>query len=119
MDIIILEELVLEAYVGVSSKERGASQQVSVTVSIETDFSNAILSDCVEDTINYSVVKQDITELLQENQFTLLETLAHTVAACILRDPRACRVTVSVQKLRIWQNGKPGVTIMRENPLPS
>ena len=59
--------------------------------------------------------KEKIIEIIQTNSFYLIEKLADTLCAEILKDKRIGKVELTIRKTAVWDNGVPGVTIAREN----
>jgi dihydroneopterin aldolase len=103
MDQIIIEDLVVEARIGVSEEERVQPQQVMVCVVMDLDFSGAAAGDDLTRTIDYFAVSQRLLGLGKGRQWKLIETLAVDVAELILREFKPARVGVEVKKFIIPQ----------------
>lgn len=99
-DVIELRGLRAMAICGVLDSEQDRPQPISVDVEIHADLSQAVRSDDLVDTIDYSQVTARIASVLGDERFTLLEHLAGRLAEVILEDPLADAVTLTVRKLR-------------------
>ena len=98
MDKIILN-LALPFYVGVLKKERAEPQNLNIYIEIFSDFQDAAMNDDINDTINYSEIKNLITKISENNKYNLLETLAQRIAYDILEYPRAEKVLIRISKV--------------------
>ena len=99
MDRIILSDIELYAYGGVTEAERKVGQRYRVNVTLELDLAAAARSDAIEDTVSYADVHTVVVETARERQFNLLENVAARIADRILRRFPADRVTVHLEKL--------------------
>lgn len=98
-DVIFIKGLCVEAIIGVYDWERTITQPLSIDIALETDISQAALSDEVEDALNYKAICDDVTAWCQSIQSKLLEHLAVQLSDKILDKYPACqKVTISVAK---------------------
>ena len=86
MDIIYLNNLRIDAVIGVNEWERCAKQALVLDVEMGTDVTRAAASDSVRDTIDYKAVAHRLAACVQDSRFELLETLAEHVAGIILKE---------------------------------
>ena len=86
------------AYHGVMEQERQVGGEYLVTVSVDTDFSQAMESDDVADTVNYATLYDVVArEMRQPSQ--LLEHVAGRIAKSVLKGfPTVDSVSVSITK---------------------
>ena len=87
------------AYHGLLPEER--SQGQSFEVDVELYFcppEKAIRTDDIQETIDYRQVYQDIREIVEEQQYRLLETLAERLASSLLNKYSVTGVTIRVRK---------------------
>ncbi len=83
---------------GALSQEQPVGAYFYVSAEIETDFTAAMDSDCLSDTINYADIAQTIKEEM-EKPSQLMEHVAGRIAKRILnRFPTAKTVIISLSK---------------------
>lgn len=81
MDKIIINGLEIDTIIGVYDWERQKSQKVILNLVLVTDFSQAMRSDNVEDTIDYAAIVERIELLAEAHQPELLENFAELIFA--------------------------------------
>jgi len=116
MDKIKINDLSIRAIIGTEDYEREAEQEVIVNVTLFTDITEAGTTDDLQDTIDYSELKNAIYEMAVEAEFQLIESLAEEIAAMSLDRDGVVRTKVSVQKpsaLRFTRSAE--VEIVRES----
>ncbi|HEY5383072.1 MAG TPA: hypothetical protein VIJ88_00755, partial [Candidatus Paceibacterota bacterium] len=57
--------------------------------------------------------KNIIETILKGSSRYLIETLAEDIAAKILEDKRIVSAEITIKKTAVWDNGIPGVTVVR------
>lgn len=115
MDKIHIRGLRCRCIVGIFPEERTKTQDVEINLTLFADLRSACRSDCIEDTIDYKRVKDDVVALVERSSFMLIERLAEAVADVCLAQSRVRRVQVTVDKpgaLRFAQSV--AVEIVRE-----
>ncbi|MCL2022017.1 MAG: dihydroneopterin aldolase [Betaproteobacteria bacterium] len=105
MDTIVIDELCLDAWVGVYPREIALAQNVLLSLEIGIPPVAAV-SDNIRDTIDYERLIVRLREALSERKFALLEALAGFVANLILEEFAALKVRVAVAKLGIFREVK-------------
>lgn len=98
MDVMFLRDLRIQTIVGVWDWERQMPQTVSIDLEIAADIAKAAASDKLDDTVNYKAVAKDVTRVVTDGQFKLVETMAERIAECVLRQHGAGWVRVTVNK---------------------
>lgn len=98
MDTIALKGMVFYGYHGVLPEERSLGQRFVVDVEVETDLRKAGASDQLEHTINYSKLFQAAKEVIEGEHKNLLEAVAESIAAKVLRSLPIAAVRVRVSK---------------------
>ncbi len=98
MDRIFIRDLGIEAVIGIWDWERQVTQRVRIDLEIATDAARAAATDNIDDALNYKAVVQSVTELVQQGEFRLVETMAERIAACVLGEHGAAWVSVRVAK---------------------
>jgi dihydroneopterin aldolase len=117
MDFIFIEEMRVEAHVGIYDRERAAPQtlELSLTFGVPDE---AALADDIAKTIDYATVIQRIRQELAARQFNLLETLGEYLIALLLDEFGAPWVKVSIAKVGIARGvRRVGVQIERARSL--
>jgi dihydroneopterin aldolase len=114
MDIIFIEELRAETWIGIYPREKAMPQTVEISLHIGVSTASAGNSDDIRDTVDYAVVVERLRSDLQASHFNLLEKLVEHIAAFLLKNFAAQWVRVSVAKLGMLPGVKRvGVTIER------
>jgi dihydroneopterin aldolase len=111
---IFVRDCSVRTVIGVPELERRQPQTLSMDLDIELEVNGAARSDHIADTVDYAAVIAEIRECLAAKSYFLLERLAEFIAARILDEFGARRVTVQVAKVGILEDvGKVGVKITR------
>jgi dihydroneopterin aldolase len=114
MDIIFIEALRLETWIGLYPREKAMPQTVMLDLQIGISTAPAGASDDIRDTIDYAVVTERLRGGLADRHFNLLESLAEFVATLILQEFAAQWTRVSIAKLGMLKEAKRvGVIIER------
>ena len=98
MDVIFLEQVKVQAQLGVPAWERLLPQTILLDIEIGYDLSKAGKSDGIADTIDYGAVVNRIRDSLSKHSFQLVEALAEHVSQLILHEFGALRVKIKVAK---------------------
>ena len=87
---------------GVYEEERLTGNEFSIDVELEGDFSKAIATDQVEESVDIDQVAMLVHDINRQNQFHLIESFADAICrALLLRFPILSRVVVRVTKLTL------------------
>ncbi|MDE0023889.1 MAG: dihydroneopterin aldolase [Spirochaetaceae bacterium] len=115
MDHVIIRELRVTCIAGILPAERTTPQDVVVSLVVGTDTARAARSGELADTVDYAALAGQVRELIVSGRYRLLEAMAEDLAACVLRDPRAARVRVTIRKPAAIAGARDaGVEIVRE-----
>ncbi len=98
MDRILIENLRLQAILGVYEHERHQPQTVQISVRLETDTRAAAASDDLADCVDYDALTQRIRAHVRAAARRTVEALAQDIASLCLQIPQVTRVTVRVLK---------------------
>jgi dihydroneopterin aldolase len=114
MDVIFIRELRLEAWIGLHRHEKLAPQTIELDIEIAVPGDAVFRTGKVADTVDYGVVVERIRDVLAQEKFGLVESLAERVAGLVLDEFHCPRVKVSIAKLGILREAKRvGVSIER------
>lgn len=111
MTIIYINDLVVKGKHGFHAHEKKQLQWFGVSVELATD-TKAIRSDRLEDTVNWSEVRDTIVKIVEQNSFDLIEKLAQTIGEALIENPKIKKATVAVDKLEAFPSGVPGVRVI-------
>ena len=103
VDTIYIEELAVDAVIGVYAWEREVRQTLYLSLTMAADVAAAARGDDIARALDYSAVAARVTDFVSGSQFQLIETLAEQVAG-LLRE----EFSVSWLRLRV---SKPGAVI--------
>lgn len=112
-DEIHIEQLEVSARIGVSEEERGSPQRLTVSISFWPYRQMRDLDDNIRHTIDYSVVADETKRFLHDQSTGLIETLAHQLAAHLLKNFPMQKVTVEVRKFPLQDAKHVSVTVTR------
>ena len=97
MDMLSIRELKVSCIVGVHAHERKSEQNLFLDADLWFDFDPAAASDHLRDTIDYTLVAEDLTDFIRAERFQLIETLAHRACERLLTQQsrlRKCRLVI-------------------------
>jgi len=97
-DTITITGLRLTGHHGVFDHEKREGQEFVIDVEIELDLSSARSTDELQNTVDYSVVVDEVAQRVMGESVDLIETLAHDLAQIVLHHPQPNAVTVTVHK---------------------
>lgn len=121
MDFIFIEELRVQAWVGIYSREKAAPQTLELNLTFGVPDSAAEQDD-IADTIDYAEVIERIRRELAERHFNLIETLGEFVVKLLFDEFGAPWVKIRIAKLGVMKGvRRVGVYIQRGRegiPLP-
>lgn len=99
LDVIRIHNAVFYAYHGVLSDEQSLGGKFEVDVDLFCDLSKGAKTDSLKQTVDYERVYDCIKELVLGKKYFLVEALANTIAAGILKKFKQIhKVIVKVRK---------------------
>ncbi len=98
MDQIFINDLRVNAIIGVYDNERVARQPLIINVVLTTDLSKAAETDNLADAVDYDTIAKKISHIAKNTNFQLLETLAVNLANACLADDKIYSVTIKIEK---------------------
>ena len=111
MLVIYIRDLVVEAKHGVHQREKEEAQRFVINLEVTVEDLPATVSDDLAETLNYSELRQTTIDTAQNNSFNLIERLAQAIADQILTDKRIRKLTISIDKPDVYDNGTPGIKL--------
>ncbi len=85
-----VEGLRVPCVIGCQTWERDTVQEVTIDLQVEADVSRCVVSDSLEDTIDYRSLIETAIQVCQEGKYKMIEALAWNV---LLRVAEQCQVT--------------------------
>jgi dihydroneopterin aldolase len=110
-DEIHIEQLEVSARIGVPEEERAAPQRLTVSISFWLYHQARDRADNIEQTVNYSAVAEETKSFVRDQSVNLIETLAHRLAAHLLKTFPLQKVTVEVRKFPLRDAEYVSVTV--------
>jgi dihydroneopterin aldolase len=98
LDKIILEDLRVEAIIGIWEWERRIRQTVSLDLEMAADVKRAAAADEIEAALDYKRIAKELIRVVETSEFKLVETLAETLARIVVTDFGVPWVRLSVSK---------------------
>ncbi|KAJ3033213.1 trifunctional dihydropteroate synthetase [Rhizophlyctis rosea] len=98
MDKIIVRDLEVRNIIGVDAWERSKRQPLNINITIYSDIDASGEKDLLSESINYGTVAKTVQEFSEKTSYRSVEALAQGIAEVCVRDCKAGRVTVRVEK---------------------
>jgi dihydroneopterin aldolase len=105
MDTLVINALHVSTYIGVYHWEQRIKQNLVIDISIVSDFSTC--EDNINQTLDYSLLCQTVTEWVESKSFQLIETVANEVATLIQKEFNVTKLSVTVSKRHAIKNAGP------------
>ena len=114
MDIIYLNDLRVDALIGVWDWERRIRQTLIMDVEIGTDITRAGASDDLADTVDYQAVCDRITGFTRDSDFHLIEALGQGIVETVMKEFGVPWMRLSITKQGVLKNVREvGIVIER------
>jgi len=98
MMIIKIENLKLRTIVGIYDWEKEKKQDVIINIDLEFDGTKAIETDSIDDTIDYKTITKEIIEMVEGQEFNLIERIAGDAMKIVMRNDKVQKASVRVDK---------------------
>ena len=103
---IYLPGLAVDPLIGVYDWERTAQTQLLIDITLEVDLAKAMLSDDVNDTVDYAKVAECVVEVGKDSSFELLEAFGAKVMDTVLSRFKVDVITLKIVKPNILPNAQ-------------
>ena len=114
-DKVLINDLTVDAILGILPNERITPQRVVINLTIFTDTQPAAKSQNIADTLNYAELASQAAQRTINGEYLLIESLVEDLAALTLDHPTAKAVTVRVEKPQAVSDARSvGVEIYRQ-----
>lgn len=95
---IKVQKLRLRAYIGFKKWETEKLQDLVINYSFRYNATRAVQTDAEKDVLDYKKINKSIIQLIDRQQFHLLEKVAHTILSIIRAEPHTRNIQVQVEK---------------------
>lgn len=111
---VFVHDLILACSIGVHRHEHTATQRVRINVDLAVRDEGADLGDDLANVVCYEHITDGVRAIVAGGHIRLVETMAETIAAMCLQDPRVRSARVRVEKLDVFPDAASvGVEIER------
>ena len=100
--LIKIKNFKLYTNIGIHDWEKELDREILINAEIETNFTKALQSDDIADTIDYDAIITKIKNLVAINKFKLIEKLAQKIIDEIMSDTRISRCKLEVDKVGVF-----------------
>src|SRR3989344_9388207 len=107
-------QIVVQGIHGRTGQEVHTPQRFQIDVEATIDFSRAVRTDKLQDTVDYCEIEQKIRDTVGKESHVLIETLAHRIAQRVMENDFVYAVTVGITKLDVFGGGRPSVSLTRD-----
>jgi dihydroneopterin aldolase len=98
VDRIYLEDLRVEAVIGIWEWERRVRQVISLDLELATDARRAAKTDEIADALDYKSIAKRVAAVVEQSEFRLVETLAETLARIVITEFGVSWLKLTVSK---------------------
>lgn len=86
MDTVFIEDLRIDAVIGIYDWEREIRQTVAIDLEMAFDNRRPAATDRIEDTLDYKAISKRLIAFVEASSFGLVETLAERCATIVLEE---------------------------------
>lgn len=113
-DIVFIEDLRIDAVIGIYDWERKIRQTLAFDLEMGFDNRRAAATDHIDDTLDYKRVAKRLIGFVSQSSFQLVETLAERCADIVVNELGVAWVRLRIRKLGAVRGSKAvGVMIHR------
>lgn len=98
MDFISIDELNVDAIIGIYKNERVQSQPLIIDVDLFFQSAQAAATDSIKYALDYHVICKEINEFVSQSRYYLIETLAEAIVKKLFNNPLVLKVVLKISK---------------------
>jgi len=115
---ILINELTLDAFIGIHDFEKKKKQKISISLSLDVDDNISGIEHKIENFVSYEHIVADIKSLLKNGHIDLLETLGEKIVDLCFKDERVMTIKIKLEKLEVFkETSSVGIEILRKKKL--
>tara|TARA_B100000035_G_scaffold77758_1_gene64850 strand:+ start:2366 stop:2848 length:483 start_codon:yes stop_codon:yes gene_type:complete len=115
---ILINELTLDAFIGIHDFEKKKKQKISISLSLDVDDNISGIEHKIENFVSYEHIVADIKSLLKNGHVDLLETLGEKIVDLCFKDERVMTIKIKLEKLEVFkETSSVGIEIFRKKKL--
>lgn len=103
---LLLEELAVEAEIGIHDFERGRRQRLLITVEVDIDPALVPQQDDIAATLDYDWIRSLVQRVVDERRYELQETLCRTILQALETRPQIVAAMVETKKLDVYADAR-------------
>ena len=99
---ILIENLILDASIGIHDFEKKKKQKISISLDIEVCDNIPEVDHKIENFVSYEHIVNDIKQLINSGHIELLETLGEDIFEICFKDHRIHNIKIKLKKLEVF-----------------
>ena len=112
---ILINELTLDAFIGIHDFEKKKKQKISISLSLDVDDNISGIEHKIENFVSYEHIVADIKSILKKGHIDLLETLGEKIVDLCFKDERVMTIKLKLEKLEVFkETSSVGIEIFRK-----
>ena len=112
---ILINELTLDAFIGIHDFEKKKKQKISISLSLDVDDNISGIEHKIENFVSYEHIVADIKSILKRGHIDLLETLGEKIVELCFKDERVMTIKLKLEKLEVFkETSSVGIEIFRK-----
>ena len=112
-DMIFMEDVIRNIDIGIHDYEKGVPQRLSFDLYVKISMLNTALDDDINNVLNYEYLINVLDSIIDNNRFSLLETLGKCIMDEVLSPNQVRGATLVISKIDILNSGKIGYSMSR------
>ncbi len=113
MDKVLINDLYVETVIGFYHWEHEEPQPLILDMTCGTNFSDAFVSDDLDDALNYAEIRKQVKALCQESRYHLLERLAGAIVTYVFTHFPITDLHLKIRKPHALRDGIAGIETYR------
>ena len=110
-----INELTVNASIGIHEHEKKKKQRVSISLAIEALDNLNLVNEKIDNVVSYELIIKDLKKIINQGHIELLETLGEKILEICFKDQRILSVWMKLEKLDVFDDAKSvGIEIIRD-----